>query len=562
MDRAKKLVQKFTNSRRNEQPSIAADQSTHHSAESRLSSTVRSDRRDRNSEINRKRISFFLPDSGSDSGFADQPPSAIFDNSAHLVSDRTASQRVEAVRPLNYSQPERRPPAEQLPVEEPDALAEDRHITAEQSDVFVEHSRTPTEQANVTCAPNDRMSSNKSEIALVLSGEPQNLGKELEIFETLAAGERLSDSQRVIKLYTAIQKSKFNAKMASIIDPSHLASYDQLKGVLMKAIQVDPNALWNDILNPNHQNPLAAYNMIRLNFPHYNENEILTFLKPHLPLPLYLTWKTLDFDTESVGLKQRIINLINAVDDSGTARPIRGDSGLQANSEILKRLDATTKALERLGVALDLNSSSTNTSTIAQVTTEPDGIAQLNEKFDKLLELQINNISNRNPNNNSSGHHQARQSDLNSNSRNSWQRRSWDPNKCSFHNRFDAQADKCRGSPCSMYSPQYCIPDGRGAFARSGTGSMYNRTQQYQPQPYQPQPYQPYAYASSPQQPHMPNYQPNYQVPVQNNPIAQTAGQTTAPSPPSGQAVLGDLTTLMSGLAAVGRAFGGTNLNQ
>ena len=77
----------------------------------------------------------------------------------------------------------------------------------------------------------------------------QHLQRELEIFEMLAAGEGLTDSQRVVKLYTAIQQSKYQ-KMASVVDATHLVDYSTLKELLIITTQVDPNDFLRKVLSP------------------------------------------------------------------------------------------------------------------------------------------------------------------------------------------------------------------------------------------------------------------------------------------------------------------------
>lgn len=320
--------------------------------------------------------------------------------------------------------------------------------------------------------------STKSNIKLKLPEDAQSVKRELLIFDLLAAKEGMSDEAKVIKLHNALRESSHYERCREVIDVSHLSSYQTLKDEILKLIELDIDQEYQMIFNPTNRNPIQIYNKVKQLNPTYTDNEILPFLKMHLPTSVYLQYTSMNFQDSS--LRDHLINYMNL---NRGVQSTQSDYDLskftannQINLEMMKLIQTQSELLANLKKETAPPSHQANVNEIQA--SEANQPSEINELTTAIKQL-INNV-------NANGNRTAVQRD-----------------QCSFHFKYRSNARSCR-PPCRFYDPtKFTVPGGRGTFK-----IPQNPSSNFIPPPSYSQPsYAPQQFAATNQLPQQQNSQ-------------------------------------------------------
>lgn len=288
------------------------------------------------------------------------------------------------------------------------------------------------------------------DIHLTLPEDANKISRELERFETICQHGQVNDAVRLTKLYSALRSSVHYSQCEEKIGQAELASYANLKNLILQEVKPVPIEAWRAVLNPAKADPLATYNQIKELQPNWPDGEIVKFLQPHLPWFTYAQLAQTDWTKSPTTLKQNIIDYLNNT---------KGASAMGASSVGIVQTGASAQSatsgdcMTMLAQLIEKFNMPPTTATMANINRSPipdenggDNETSLHKQIEKL-QMQIYRLEASRGERRSSGDETNRA-------------------ECYFHGRFKKKAFKCR-PPCQKFNRQvFTVDMGDGSYSK------------------------------------------------------------------------------------------------
>ena len=371
-------------------------------------------------ELNRRRLLVFSPNE-RDGELKLQPvPHPQSEENAHSKSEQSENIPIGG---LNRTEPDLQPPDSnhQQLVSPPT----ENHTRDDQSTGLPDEQ--PEEMAH-------------SKIELVLN-DPEGVEQDLVIFEWLADREKLSESERMVKLYNALMKAPFYSRLKQIIGAEHFASYSSMREFVLKNVRPDVSDMYGDLFSPHLADPLSAYKKAKILNSTFSDREIVPFLKKHLPADVYYQLTIYPFDTND-RTKLTLLELLTKYVQQSTPLHLARQSYERGPFE---ELAATRTTL--------LNQVTNAQIGEQQDTQKGNAVAEIKELLARVLEVnQVKTEFRQNGNSSDRSY------------RDGYKQGERD-GRCNFHRRYRMKAEKCTGD-CTMFDRSYYSErDGKGNWA-------------------------------------------------------------------------------------------------
>lgn len=124
---------------------------------------------------------------------------------------------------------------------------------------------------------------NTSAKVFILGDDPNQVQTNLENFEALAEGVKLTEEAKLESLYMALQKSPLCDRVSPFLEPANMKSYTELKKAIKQALNQTSNVGdFKMIFSPSKREPLLAARAAKRLNPTATDDEIVDMLYKHL----------------------------------------------------------------------------------------------------------------------------------------------------------------------------------------------------------------------------------------------------------------------------------------